>query len=215
MTLPVPLRSWLAEHARVVVITAVVVGLGLATTQWFGGCRQPEPATATAIKAMQAVNTALGKQVDSLQAANRSLQAVRVKLSAQRDSLEKQSAHATQAIKQARVQLPPADLVPDTALRPAYRVALATIDSSLSELARRDSIEASYRRDSTLAAQQHTQDSISLALRLTQITTVQGEADVWKQEAKAAHQFCGRTCGVVLGVLGTIGAAIALHTVVH
>lgn len=210
-----PLRSWLAEHTRAVVTAVASAVIGIALVHVAGSCRSSETPTAPAIKALQAVNAELGKRVDELQASNVALTATRIKLSAQRDSLEHLSAAATHRIAQARTALPAPELVPDTSLRSTYRLALATIDSSLSELARRDSIEASYRRDSTLAAQQHTQDSISLALRLVQIHTVQGEADQWQAVAKASHPLCGSKCGAVLGVLGTILAAAAVHSVVH
>lgn len=210
-----PLRPWLAEHTRAIVSVAASVIIGITLAHVANSCRSSETPTAPAIKVLQAVNAELGKRVDELQASNVALTATRVKLSAQRDSLEHLSAAATHRIAQARTALPAPDLVPDTSLRSAYRFALATIDSSLTELTRRDSIEASYRRDSTLAAQQHTQDSISLSLRLVQIQTVQGEADQWKAAAKAAHPLCGTKCGVVLGVIGTILAGAALHSVVH
>lgn len=206
--------AWLVKHARALLEAGALVAVGLAVVSVFGRCHTtpPEPPV---IQTLQVVNAALGKQVDSLQAANTRLTAIRVTLSAQRDSLQRVSTAATHRITTQRAALPAPDAVPDAELRADYSAALVTIDSALTELTRRDHIESSLRVDSALAAQQHVQDTASLNLRAIQITTVQAEAAQWKAQAQAGHPLCGRKCGIVLGVFGTIGAAYALHSVIH
>ena len=195
------------------IMMGVVVGVVVAAFVLGTQCTAPAPSSSVA-DSLRAVNGMLAHQNNKLKAENAQLVVARDSVEQERDSIKAASDSATARLQQDRPKLPPAATVPDTALRQAYAEGLRQLDAALAELVRKDII---IRKDSIAAA-----DSRKIEINLReQVATVEEQyrneqsiSAEWKRKfEEASKPKCGKKCGMIIGVLSTVGVAIAANKV--
>lgn len=166
------------------------------------------------VDSLQAVNGMLAQQRQALGAKETALGQVQATLQQVRDSAQRATAHVTQQLDSARKALPPAASAPDTALRGLYALALVRLDTALSLLHQKDSIIVQDDSLQKLAAWRMVDLHATIALDSVQLANETRIAAAWQSKYEATQKpRCGRKCGVVIGVLGTVGVAIAAEKV--
>lgn len=135
------------------------------------------------------------------------------------DSLKVVSDSATRSIRRDRATLPSLlpPTVPDSELRFMYSQAIALLDRSLANNERLHNIAV----DDSLALRKQSLIEDNLEKQLWNTDSLYQHEQLisadWKKQFddlnSQRHPKCGRKCGIVLGVLGTIGTAIGIHQV--
>lgn len=204
--------AWLAGGGAVVVIFAYCAGT----------CAHKAADTPAGVDSLRWENQALGKANTVLTADLTRLQQEKDSVAQERDSLKAASDSATARIERSRRKLPklvPA-VVPDselktayTTLREAYVIAYAQLNSAVFQLNQKDRIikddSVTQSKSDSIALDWHGKfTNVSLQYKNEQTISAK-----WKKMFEDDHRHCGMKCGMVLGVLETVGAAVVVKKV--
>lgn len=173
-----------------------------------------QPADTRQIDSLTVANSNLAHQNETLKAAVAQLTVSRDAAWRQRDSLKEVSDAATERLKKRRNTLPSPDVVPDSMLRRTYAEALVTLDSAFMELARKDAII----QQSKAAEAQSKAMEVLLQEHINNVTTMYSNAQQISADWKAKYEDavkprCGKKCGIIIGVIGTVTGAIVVRKV--
>lgn len=193
-------------------VIALLVGLTL--------CAGPSPVAPTPpnVDSLRAANASLAHQNGKLKV---DLAQHKIDLLDLRDSVGRATAKsdsATTVIRNDRAKLPAANAVSQDRLRESYAAGLAQLDRALAELGRKDQIIRQQRLAQVMSDKIESDLRQLLANSEEQYKNEQDISTKWKQRSDSLFnelnkRRCGKKCGIVIGVVSTVGAAIVAKKV--
>lgn len=189
--------------------------IGAAAVLAYFGSRGGDSPMRRKADSLAVINKRLDSTNAALTASAAALLAGRDSIQRQRDSLKAASRLSTNKIIADRAKLPAADAVADSNFREHYAAGLKQLDSAIAELGRKDEI---IRRDSLAQARSDSilsiKDGVIINLR-EQYANEQKASAGWKleYERERGKVKCGKKCGIVIGIVSTVLAAVAVKQV--